>query len=117
MNLYKKCTAKSYSFLVIVTTLASDNFSPFRKNFLEIIQKLIKIIDDEVRYKRLQYDINIEAVKISALLSGKIAKYKCLTGVLPSNQSRIIKEAKLTYSPLGKVFQKQIKTIEDQGSK
>ena len=117
MNLYKKCTAKSYSFLVIVTTLASDNFSPFRKNFLEIIQKLIKIIDDEVRYERLQYDINIEAVKISALLSGKIAKYKCLTGVLPSNQSRIIKEAKLTYSPLGKVFQKQIKTIEDQGSK
>ena len=117
MNLYKKCTAKSYSFLVIVTTLASDNFSPFRKNFLEIIQKLIKIIDDEVRYERLQYDINIEAVKISTLLSGKIAKYKCLTGVLPSNQSRIIKEAKLTYSPLGKVFQKQIKTIEDQGSK
>ena len=52
-----------------------------------------------------------------ALLSGKIDKYKCLTGVLPSNQSRIIEEAKLTYSPLGKVFEKQIKTIEDQGSK
>ena len=35
MNLYKKCTAKPYSFLVIDTTLASDD--SFRKNLLEII--------------------------------------------------------------------------------
>ena len=35
MNLYKKCTAKPYSFLVIDTTLALDNFSCFRKNLLE----------------------------------------------------------------------------------
>ena len=32
MNLYKKCTAKPYSFLVIDTTLASNNSSCFRKN-------------------------------------------------------------------------------------
>ena len=69
----------------------------------------MKIIDDEVRCERLQFDINIEAIKILALLSGKIDKYKCLTGVLPSNQSRIIEEAKLTYSPLGKVFEKKKK--------
>ena len=37
INLYKKCTAKSYSFLVIDTTLASDNSSRFRNNFLETI--------------------------------------------------------------------------------
>ena len=37
MNLYKKCTAKLYSFLVIDTTLASDNHSRFRKNPLERI--------------------------------------------------------------------------------
>ena len=36
MNLYKKCTAKPYPFLVIDTTLASDN-SHFRKNLLERI--------------------------------------------------------------------------------
>ena len=36
-NLYKKCTAKQYSFLVIDTTLASDNSSRFRKNLLEEI--------------------------------------------------------------------------------
>ena len=33
------------------------------------------------------------------------------------DQSRIIKQAKFTYSPLGKAFEKQIKTIEDQGEK
>ena len=37
MNLYKKCTAKPYSFLVIDATLASDNSSRFRKIFLERI--------------------------------------------------------------------------------
>ena len=35
MNLYKKCNAKSDSFLVINATLASDNLSRFRKNLLE----------------------------------------------------------------------------------
>ena len=39
INLYKKCTAKSYSFLVIDATLASDNPSHFRKNLLERIWK------------------------------------------------------------------------------
>ena len=37
LNLYKKCTAKPYSFLVIDATLASDNPSRFRKNLLERI--------------------------------------------------------------------------------
>ena len=37
MNLYKTCTAKPFSFLVIDTTLASDNPSHFRKNILERI--------------------------------------------------------------------------------
>ena len=44
--------------------------------------------DDQIRYEKLQYDINKEAAKISALSSGKIHKYKYLTGgeLLPSNQ-------------------------------
>ena len=37
MNLYKKCTAKPHSFLVINTTLASDNPSRFKKDLLERI--------------------------------------------------------------------------------
>ena len=35
MNLYKNCTEKPYSFLVIDTTLASNNLYRFRKNLLE----------------------------------------------------------------------------------
>ena len=34
-----------------------------------------------------------------------------------SNQRQIIEEAKFAYSPLGEAFEKQIKTIEDQGEK
>ena len=76
-------------------------------------------INDQIRDEKLQYDINREAAKISALSSGKICKYEYLTGedILPSNQQQIIEQAKFTYSPLGKAFEKQIKTIEDQGKK
>ena len=60
-----------------------------------------------------------EGAKISALSSWKIDKYEDLTGeeILTSNQSRIIEPAKFTYSTLGKAFEKQIKSIEDQGRK
>ena len=73
------------------------------------------IIDDKIRNEKVQQDINREAAKISALSSGKIDKYEFLTGkeILPSDQSRIIEQAKFTYSPLGKAFEKQIQTIED----
>ena len=37
MNLYKKCSAKLYSFLVIDTTYTSNNPSHFKKNLLERI--------------------------------------------------------------------------------
>ena len=36
---------------------------------------------------------------------------------MPSNQQQIIEQAKFTFSPLEKAFEKQIKTIEDQGEK
>ena len=76
-------------------------------------------INDQIKDEKLQYDINREAAKISALSSGKLHKYQYLTGedVLPSNQQQIIEQAKLIYSPLGKAFEKQIKTIEDQRQK
>ena len=38
------------------------------------------INNDEIRYEKLQYDINREAAKILALSSGKINKYEYLTG-------------------------------------
>ena len=75
--------------------------------------------DDKIRDEKLQYDINREGAKISALSSGKIDKYEYLTGeeILTPGQSRIIEHAKFTYSSLGKALEKQTKTIEDQGKK
>ena len=66
------------------------------------------ISDDQIRDEKLQYDFNREAAKISALSSGKIDKYEYLTGeeILPSNQQKIIEQAKFTYSSLGKAFEK-----------
>ena len=54
-----------------------------------------------------------------ALSSGKIDKseYLVYEVILPSDQSRTVKPAKSAYSPLGKAFEKQIKTNEDQGEK
>ena len=76
-------------------------------------------ISDQIRDEKLQYDINREAAKISALSWGKIQKYEYYTGedILPSNQPQIIEQAKFTYSPSGKAFEKLVKTIEDQGQK
>ena len=76
-------------------------------------------IEDHIRDEKIQYDINREAAKISALSSGKIDTYKYLTGeeILPSNQQQMIEQAKFTYSSLGKAFEKQTKTIKDQGEK
>ena len=49
-------------------------------------------IDDKIRDEKLQYDINREAAKISALSSRKIDKYEYLTGeeILPTDQRRVI---------------------------
>ena len=74
-------------------------------------------INDQIKGEKLQYNINRGAAKISDLSSGKFHKYENLTGedILPSTQQQIIEQTKFTYSPLGKAFDKQIKTIEDQG--
>ena len=72
-------------------------------------------IDDKIRDKKLQYDINREAAKVSALSSGKIDKYEYLTAekILPSDQRRVTEQAKFTYYLLGKALEKEGKTIED----
>ena len=108
IKIYKKCTAEPYSFLVNDTTLPSDNPLRFSKNILEWIYNKIMPTGDQIKNEKLQYDINRKAAKISALSSGKIDKYEYLTGeeILPSNQKQIIEQAKFTYPPLGKAFEK-----------
>ena len=92
MQIYKKCTTEPYSFLVNDTTFPSDDLLRFRKNLLGLYIIRMMTIEDQIKDEKLQYDINREAAKISALSSGKIDKYEYLTGeeILPSTQQQII---------------------------
>ena len=74
-------------------------------------------IDDKIKDEKLQYDINIEAAKISALSSGKMDKYEYLKSeeILSPDKRRVTEQVKFTYSPLGKAFEKQTKTIKELG--
>ena len=63
MNVYKKCTVKPYSFLVIDSTLASDNSSVFWEKVSEKIQMLMKLImkiEEKIVDGKIQYYINRE---------------------------------------------------------
>ena len=70
-------------------------------------------INNQIKDEKLQYNINREAAKISALSSGKLHKCEYLTGedILPSTQQQIIEQTKFTYSPLGKITIKNIHMI------
>ena len=88
MNLSKKYPAKPYLFLVKDITLPSDNPLRFRDNFSEKIKGITMTIEDKIRDEKLQYDINREEAKMSALSSGKTDKHKHLTckEILPSDK-------------------------------
>ena len=66
------------------------------------------VIDNQIKDEKQQYDLNREAAKISALSSGKISKYQYLTleEISPPNQKQIIEQAKLSYLPIDKSFEK-----------
>ena len=77
-------------------------------------------IDDQIKDEKLQYNINREAAKISALSHQvkiinasflQVKKYYYLI------KKRIIEQINFTNTPLGKAFEKQIKTIAYQGIK
>ena len=70
-------------------------------------------INVQIRDEKLQYDINREAAKI-LLYHQKFCKYQYVTGedILPSNQQQKLEQAKSTYSPSGKAFEKQIKQLK-----
>ena len=55
------------------------------------------------------------AAKLSALSSGKVDKYEFLISeaILPPDQKRMTEQINFLYSPLGKAFQEQTKTIDD----
>ena len=73
-------------------------------------------IDDKIRDEKLQCDINRDSAKISPLSSGKIDKYKYLTGeeILPSHQRQITEQAKFTYSPRENAFENKLKYLKNK---
>ena len=108
VKIYKTFTAEPHFFLVNDASLLSDNPLRFRANLLNKYIIEIMTTDDQIRDEKLQYNINKDAAKISALSSGKIDKYEHLTGeeVLTTKKKQIIEKAKFTYSPLEKLFEK-----------
>ena len=80
--------------------------------------------DKNLRDEKLQDNSNKTIVqgnrvaeKISALLSSKTDKKEYLPGqeILPIDQKQVIHETKLTYVPLRRAFEKQVKTIKERG--
>ena len=67
----------------------------------------IILIEKQQKYQHYRYKYESD--------KSESDKYEYLTGeeILPSDQSRIIEQAKFIYSPLGKAFEKQIKIIGD----
>ena len=72
-------------------------------------------INDKVKAKNLQYNVNRKGAKTSALSSEKIEKYDYLKGekILRCNQRQVMQQAKFTYSRLGKCLVKQPRKVED----
>ena len=66
----------------------------------------VKILDDKIKANKVQYDLDCEAAKISALSSTELEKHEYLTGKDLEYKPDVIQKAKLDYSPLGKVFNK-----------
>ena len=66
----------------------------------------IKILNRKIKQNESQYDLDREAAKISALSSKNLDKYELLTGEDLDIKLSTIEQAKLEYSPLGKIYNK-----------
>ena len=86
-------------------TLQSDNPLRFRKNLKMTVSEKIKTIDNKIEQNKVQYNLDRQTTKISALLSGNISKHDLLTGKDVLSKKRILRKAsiikKSEYSPLG----------------
>ena len=107
MNIYKKFSAKKYSFLVDDTIKKT-----FWNKFSKIIYNKIVKIDDQIKDKKLQYNINVEDAKISALSSDKFKN----TNILQVKNYCLLIKNKLVFLLLV-IFLKNKKknTFKEQG--
>ena len=68
----------------------------------------IKFLASKIKQNESQYDLEREAAKISALSSNNLDKYEYLTGEYIDLKPSTVEEAKFEYSPLGKIFNKDL---------
>ena len=67
------------------------------------------ILDDKIEANQAQYDLDIEAARISALLSKKLEKYEYLTSEELGYKPGVVEKAKFEYSPLDEALEKGFK--------
>ena len=68
----------------------------------------IKLLDRKIKQNQPQYDLGRKVAKISALSSNDLDKYEYLTGENLGLKPSTVEQAKFEYSPLGKVFNKEL---------
>ena len=66
----------------------------------------IKILNRKIKHNEAQYDLDREAAKISALSPNNLEKYEYLTGEDLGLKPSTVDQAKIEYSPMGKIFNK-----------
>ena len=75
----------------------------------------IKVLCRKINQNEAQYDLDREAAKISAFSWNNLDKYEYLTGEDLDYKPSVIEQARLEYSPLGKVFNKGLKEEDEKG--
>ena len=68
-----------------------------------------EILDRKIKLNEARYDLDRIAAKISALSSGNLDKYECLTGEDLNYKPSTVDQAKFDYSPLSKFFAIRLK--------
>ena len=74
----------------------------------------IKILNKKILQNQAQYDLDRKIAKISALSSNNLDKYGHLTGEDLGLKPNTIEQAKFEYSPLDKIFNKELSEEDDQ---
>ena len=64
----------------------------------------LKILDNKIKANQAKHDLDRKATEISALSSKELDKYEYLTSENLGYKLGVVKQAKVEYSPLGKVF-------------
>ena len=67
------------------------------------------ILDDKIEANQALYDLDIEAARISALLSKELEKYEYLTSEELGYKPGVVEKAKFEYSPLDEALEKGFK--------